>query len=380
MAPTRMIALALLTAAFAGAPAQAQRETAGLVTTLGTDTVAVERWTRDGGVVVAEAAVRSPRTTHRRYEARLAPDGRLLRFTEEVADGGGRTLRTETYEAADGGWTRTVAQGDSVRTARVEGSAAAIPFVDLVHWPMELATRRAVDGADVQPMLTGGRVADFALARDGDRVTITHPFRGPSVARVDAEGRLLSLDAGATTRKVMVTRVDDVDVSGVVRRWAEAERAGRGMGDLSGRADPEFTLGEARIALDYGVPLRRGRDIFPAVVPWGEVWRTGANRATHLTTDRDLLLGDPAGEALHVPAGEYTLFTVPAPEGGELIVSRQTGQNGNAYDPRRDLGRVVMTRRDLPEAEDVFTIRVEGGALRISWDRSEFVVPVREAP
>jgi hypothetical protein len=370
----------LLAAALLAAVPAAGQETAGLVTTLGTDTLAVERWTRTGDRIVAEAAVRSPRTTHRRYVADLAADGTLRRFEERIAGTDGAVLRTETFEAAEGGWTRTLAQGDSVRASRVEGPAEAIPFVDLVHWPMELATRRAVAGATVQPMLTGARVSDFPLARDGDAVTITHPFRGPSTTRVDAEGRLLSLDAAATTRKVVVTRVPDVDVAATARAWAEAERAGRGMGELSGRAGEEYTLDGARIALDYGVPMRRGRDIFPAVVPWGQLWRTGANRATHLSTDHDLVLGNSAGETLRLPAGEYTLFTIPQPDGGHLVVSRQTGQNGNAYDPAHDLGRVPMTRRDRAAPEDRFTIQVEDGELRIVWDRSEFVVPVRVGP
>lgn len=153
------------------------------------------------------------------------------------------------------------------------------------------------------------------------------------------------------------------------------------MGELSGRGRAEGTLRGARIVVDYGTPSRRGRDIFPGVVRWGEVWRTGANRATHFTTDRALVFTGADGAALQVPAGEYTLFSIPQVDGGWLIVNRQTGQNGTAYDPAQDLGRVRMRRETATEPVETFTIAVEpsaqGGVLRLSWDRSAFIVPFR---
>ncbi|HEV2148878.1 MAG TPA: DUF2911 domain-containing protein [Longimicrobiaceae bacterium] len=378
----------LLTAAFLApaAPAQQARpDSAALVTVLGNDTLALERWVRTPGRIEAEAVVRSPRTTLRRYTLELTPSGAMRCFTERVVDPanpGGAPLRTETVEASDSGWIRTLTQGDSTRTSRVDAGPDALPWVDLVHWPFELALRDVpATGEATRPFLAGGRALAYKLARTGPgQVTLTHPLRGPSVVRVDSAGRLLELDAAETTRKVVVTRLPWTDVEGPARRWAAADRAGRGMGELSGRAEEEFTVGGARIALDYGVPVRRGRDIWGTVVPWGTVWRTGANRATHFSTDRELVLGDPAGRTVVVPAGDYTLFSIPEADGGVLIVNRQTGQAGTAHDPARDLGRVPMRRRELAEPVERLTIRAEpdgarGGVLRIAWDRSEFVVP-----
>jgi hypothetical protein len=80
-----------------------------------------------------------------------------------------------------------------------------------------------------------------------------------------------------------------------------------------------------------------------------------------------------------VPAGEYTLFSVPEAAGGVLIVNRQTGQNGTSYDPARDLGRVPMRRVPRSDSAERFTIEVDeagaGGVIRLIWDRTEFVVP-----
>jgi len=378
-------ALLLLAPLAWAAPAAAQApraDSAALVTVLGRDTIALERWVRTGNRIQAEAAVRSPGTSLRRYTLDLTPSGGMRRFEERIVDPaapGGAPGRVEVIEAADGGWTRRVTEGDSTRSSRVQAGPDALPWVDLVHWPFELALRQVpATGTATRPFLAGGRPLAYTLARTAPgQVTLTHPLRGPSVVRTDAAGRLLGLDAAQTTRKVVVTRVPWVDVEGAARRWAEEDRAGRGMGELSGRSRQQFTVGGARIALDYGVPVRRGRDIFPAVVAWGQLWRTGANRATHFATDRPLLLGDPAlGATLAVPAGEYTLFSMPEADGGWLIVNRQTGQNGTAYDAARDLGRVRMRRTTLAEPVERLSIRPErGGVLRIEWDRSRFEVP-----
>jgi hypothetical protein len=369
------------------APAAAQTaDSAALVTVLGRDTLALERWVRSGDRITAEAVVRSPRTTHRRYVLDLAPDGRMRRFEERVLDpaaAAGAPLRTETLQAADGGWVRTVVQGDSTMTSRVDAPAEALPWVDLVHWPFELVLMRARGGqGGPAPLMSGGRALAYTVApAPGGGWTLTHPFRGPSVAQVDAQGRLVSLDAAGTTRKVVVTRVPWVELEGAAARWGQADREGRGMGELSGRGRAEGSVGGAAIVVDYGMPMRRGRDIFPGVVRWGEVWRTGANRATHFTTDRALVLTGADGATLQVPAGEYTLFSIPQEDGGWLIVNRQTGQNGTAYDAAQDLGRVRMRRTAVAEPVEAFTIAVEpaadGGVLRLSWDRSAFTVPFR---
>lgn len=370
----------------AAAPAAAQTaDSAALVTVLGRDTLAMERWVRTPDRIVAEAVVRAPRTTIRRYVLDLGPDGRMRRFQEHVFDPANPIdpVRTETVEAGDGGWTRTLTQGDSTATARVEAPAEALPWVDLVHWPFELVLMRARGGQGGEaPLLAGGRALAYRVTpAEGGGWTLTHPFRGPSTVQVDAQGRLVSLDAAGTTRKVIVTRVPWLRLDDAAARWAQADREGRGMGELSGRGRAEGSVGGANIVVDYGTPARRGRDIFPGVVRWGEVWRTGANRATHFTTDRALVLVGADGATLQVPAGEYTLFSIPQEDGGWLIVNRQTGQNGTAYDAAQDMGRVRMARAAVAEPVETFTIAVEpaaqGGVLRLSWDRSAFTVPFR---
>ncbi|MDH3459037.1 MAG: DUF2911 domain-containing protein, partial [Gemmatimonadota bacterium] len=164
----------------------------------------------------------------------------------------------------------------------------------------------------------------------------------------------------------------------LAHRWAAADAAGQGLGALSGRGAVETTVAGATISVDHGTPSKRGRTIWGSLVPFGEVWRTGANQATHFATDHDLVLGS-GDHSLTVPAGAYTLFSVPAADGGVLIVNRQTGQTGTAYNPDRDLGRVPLHARPLASEVEVFTIAVteegSGGLVRLQWDRTELVVP-----
>jgi hypothetical protein len=124
----------------------------------------------------------------------------------------------------------------------------------------------------------------------------------------------------------------------------------------------------ARIEVQYGAPSMRGRAIFGGLVPFGSVWRTGANEATHLRTSSDLVVGTE-----RIPAGEYTLYSIPEPDGWTLIVNRQTGQWGTAYDQRQDLVRLSIPIDVLPEPLETFRISiVEGtesdGEIRFEWE------------
>jgi hypothetical protein len=198
--------------------------------------------------------------------------------------------------------------------------------------------------------------------------------------RVDASGRLIALDAGATTRKLLVERRPWMPIDDIVRRWTAQDAAGRSLGALSGRARTSGVVAGATISLDHGTPSKRGRAIWGALVPFGTVWRTGANEATHFETDRDLVFGTGA-DTLAVPAGRYTLFSVPERDGGWLIINRETGQTGTAHDPAKDLGRVRLSARPLATPVETFTIKAETdrgvNLLRLQWDEAERVVPFR---
>lgn len=136
------------------------------------------------------------------------------------------------------------------------------------------------------------------------------------------------------------------------------------------------TVGGATLLVDYGRPSRRGREVFGALVPFDEVWRTGANSATTLVVGDDINLG---GRPLD--AGTYTLYSVPARTGWTLIVNGQTGQWGTEYTEAEDVFRVPMTVSRAPAEVDTFKVSIAGGAdagqIVFAWDTLQGSVAVR---
>ncbi|HEU4565053.1 MAG TPA: DUF2911 domain-containing protein [Gemmatimonadaceae bacterium] len=176
---------------------------------------------------------------------------------------------------------------------------------------------------------------------------------------------------------------------GVPANPAPAAPAGGAQRPLSPRDSARVTVGSATLAVNYGRPSMRGRAIFGQLVPYDRVWRTGANEATAFTTSRDLAFG-----AATVPAGSYTLYTLPkaatAPcsgEGGgspagELIVNKQTGQWGTEYDQGQDLARIPMQGCRLSAPVEQFEIRIvpqgsDAGVLQLAWETTRYSIPFR---
>jgi hypothetical protein len=110
-------------------------------------------------------------------------------------------------------------------------------------------------------------------------------------------------------------------------------------------------------------------------VPYNAVWRTGANAATTLVTSRPLRMGTTT-----IPAGTYTLYTLPTASAWTLIVNKQTGQWGTEYDQGQDLARIPMTVKKAGAPTEQFTIALErgrqsGGVLAMTWDTTRAEVP-----
>ncbi len=144
-------------------------------------------------------------------------------------------------------------------------------------------------------------------------------------------------------------------------------------------AKTSVTLAGKSITVDYSAPSMRGRTIMGGLVPYGEVWRTGANPATTLVTPVDLKIG-----TLTVPAGTYTLFTLPTAGEWTFIVSKKTGEWGIPYPEGNDLGRTPMMKKSLPGPQEVMSISFDHtmGAkteLHVKWETTDVYVPVSVA-
>jgi hypothetical protein len=142
-------------------------------------------------------------------------------------------------------------------------------------------------------------------------------------------------------------------------------------------ASTEVSLAGKTIKINYNAPSLRGRHLGgPEIVPYGQEWRTGANPATTLITPVDLIIGD-----LKVPAGTYTLFTLPSADTWQFIVSTKTGEWGIPYPKGSDLGRTPMMKKTLPASQEVMSISFEHTEgkktqLHVKWETTDVYVPV----
>jgi hypothetical protein len=149
------------------------------------------------------------------------------------------------------------------------------------------------------------------------------------------------------------------------------------QGKPSPPASASCDLGGKSIKTDYSSPRMKGRKIYGELVPFGQVWRTGANEATTFVTGSDIVVGGKA-----VPAGSYTIFTVPAADKWTLIINKKTGEWGIPYKYESDeLARVDMKVSKLPAPVENFKISYEksgsGCTLQIDWESTRASVDIK---
>ena len=142
------------------------------------------------------------------------------------------------------------------------------------------------------------------------------------------------------------------------------------------------TLGEAKVTIVYGRPYSKDpksgakRTIWGGLVPFGKVWRMGADEATLLTTDKAISIGGTA-----IAPGTYSLFLLPEGTGAKLIVNKQTGQWGTKYDESQDLARIDLKKEAGPKPVDQFTIVVDQtgkeSVLKLMWEDVQYSAEIR---
>lgn len=154
------------------------------------------------------------------------------------------------------------------------------------------------------------------------------------------------------------------------------------LGAVSPHETINATVDGAKITIVYGRPYTKNprtgepRKIWGGLVPYGKVWRTGADAATLFTTDQPLMFGEAS-----VPAGTYSLYSQPEEKGtSKLIINKQTGQWGTEYEKGQDLARVDMKMETLDKPVDQFTMTIEkdpsgtGGVIKLSWEKTQYLV------
>ncbi len=374
---TLVSSLLIASALVASAPLSAQ--TATFVYKLGTDTVAIEQYTRTNNKMSGNMVQRSGATVLRvDYDITFGADNRptAANITRRNGDGTpiANSFTTTRFSFTADSAIRENVFADSVQRRAFAVRKAMVNFPTFVYGPTELmaAMRKAGTAVDSLPAIgLAGNVGMTGLESVGGD---TMRLRGGAYAMLltfDAKSQLQVMNGIFTTNKAVGTRgAKSLDIAAVARSM-------KPTGVLSVRDDARGSFGAGgMVIIDYGRPHVRERTVWGgALVPFDSIWRAGANDATHLFTTRTLALG-----SMTLAPGMYTLWVQHTKNGTFLIVNKQTGQWGTAYDARQDIGRVEMQLTPAPSHVEEFTINVKAlsgtrGAIEMSWGANVFTVP-----
>ena len=389
----RIVLAALALAGCRAAPPTARY---GFVARLGNDTVAVESVTRSGNTLTSDEADRFPMVRQRHTVITLGPNGGVERLVSDVHEPSQPPALRDRHITAE-------VRNDTVRLTKRDtgtksyvfptGGSVVVPHVDQMYSLYEQRFLAAHDAAVTAKKSTDTvHLRQFYIDRDFDnfplhgavvrvlpnnRMEIEHDWlAGTGEATVDSIGRLQHYSGAQTTYRVEAERVaTPPDVKAIGEQFAAAE-AKNGMKSLSVRDTARASIGSASFSVDYGRPLVRGRQLVGGIIPLDHVWRTGANAATQFTTSAPITLA-----GLRLPAGTYTLWTVPRADRVELIVNKQHGQWGTSYDRAQDLGRAPLDTATNAKPVEEFTISIvptdkKRGTLALEWGPFRWTAPI----
>lgn len=370
----------------------------GFVTLLGRDTISVESVTRSGNSVTSDEVDRFPRVRQRHTDIDLNDDGSIKRLTTDIhtpSEPENQRDRHVDVKVSDS--SVHISRRD--KTGAIESTFKTNGGIAMAHVPQmyslyELYFAAALKHAKAANIAAGQPIdmRQFYIDREFDnfplhhgvvrvlpsgKVEIRHDWlSGYGEATIDSSYRLLSYSGARSTYKVDVTRVNTPpDVKAIGDRFASLETQS-GLKQLSVRDTTREKIGGAKFFVDYGRPLVRGRQLLGGIIPYNQVWRTGANAATQFSTSAPITLA-----GIRMDPGMYTLWTIPREKGVDLIVNTQAGQWGTQYAPANDLGKAPMTVETNAAPVEKFSISIvpvdaKRGSLVMEWGTFKWSAPI----
>ena len=394
-----LIALVISSLATAACRPSAPPQRYGFLTLLGRDTIAVESVTRTADTVVSDAVDRFPRVRRRHTRIVLGDGGRIRHLEMDIETPSEPSAQRMRHVVADVTKDSVkISKRDSTGTLRRAFATAG--GIAMAHVPQMYSLTDLYFGAALQRAATtklapgdSVRMRQFYIDREFDRFPLHEGFvrplpggraeiwhdwlSGVGEATFDSSRNMLTYSGARSTYKVNVTRLAvQPDVAAIGTRFASTETRQGGMVQLSVRDTARGAIGSASFMVDYGRPLARGRVLVGDVLPYDHVWRTGANAATQLFITAPITLA-----GMKLPAGKYTLWTVPREKGADLIVNTQTGQWGTSYNAKFDAGMQAMTVKQLATPVEKFTISIvpidaRHGTLVMEWGTFQWTAPI----
>jgi hypothetical protein len=390
-----LLAVLLLQACSTGQPSERH----GFVARLGNDTVSIESVTRTGNTVTSDEVDRFPVVRRRHTEIRLAPNGGIEHLVMDITTPSEPSGQRQRHVEAD-------VRGDTVHLSKRDSTGVkSYTFangggITMAHLPQMYSLYELYFDAALRHLAERGKgvgdtaqLRQFYIDREFDRfplhagvvtlrangkAAIQHDWlSGTGEATLDSSRHLLHYSGAGTTYLVEVERLaTPPDVHPIFTQFAALEAKTGGAKQLSVRDTTRASIGAATFSVDYSRPLARGRQLVGGIIPYDEIWRTGANAATQFTTSSDITLA-----GMKVPQGTYTLWTVPRKDGADLIVNKQTRQWGTSYDRSYNLARAPLVTETSTTPVEKFTISIvpsdaHHGTLAMEWGTFRWTAPV----
>jgi hypothetical protein len=378
----RVPIIALLTATVTSvAHAQLPADSGAYVVRLGRDTLKIERFVKRDNVIRSESVRRGEGVEQQNVDMIFDSQGYLasaqVRTYKWPVEPGAKPIAGSNVYVKGDSTVLELGLAPNARRVVYAGrgnifNIGANPFIFTQYTAIAAhAPRTTGDSSVSQHMASILGVRPLVIKRvSPDLVTAQSTIMGLMRMRLDSEGRVRELDGIGSSVNYQAERVGWINLDSAARALEAMNRSTGTIGALSPLDSITVAAGGANVKVNYSRPSKRGRVVFGGIVPWDRIWRTGANVATHFSTDRTLAFGTTV-----VPPGRYTLFTLPTQSGWTLIISRQTEQWGTEYDPAQDLVRIPMRTRTLTSPVEQLTIGIEprsrGGVLRVQWDTTE---------
>jgi hypothetical protein len=372
--------------------------TGTFVTTLGTETVAVESYTRSSAKLEGDIVLRVPGTTRYHYKLTFAKDG-SVKSSEFVIkplgalgvdeprrlalEFGGNSVRLVSIIRGES-QTVTRPSGPSPNVVFLGGYASSFGLYGSFGMYEHLLTRVPVSGTSPTTLEAVGADTGKNTTRLVKRPTpaeadVDYFKMAWTRMKLDDAGRILSADATGTTERTLTKRVEFMDIDRLEKEFLALDRAGKGLGEASPNQEMKAAVAGTSVVVKYGSPRLRGRSgVLTSLIASGRVWRTGANEATVIEIGRDLMIGGQ-----RVPKGKYSLWSQTRTDGTEIILNKETGQWGTAYKAAQDFARIPVRTTQLDSPVENFTISVAtsagGSELRLEWDTFRWSVALASA-
>lgn len=345
-----------------------------IIYTLGKDTIEIAHYRLTGDDFIATVVQRANSNVNK-IKGKFFPNGELqymegYRYKPVIGKDSILLLTFRFYQNGDS--TYFEEKSDKSIYRRKDSGRAMVNYWPYVQMNVILANYAPKNVGDsiVSNHIVGDLPpAKFVMKRIADRkLTAYSRVMGPFILYLNEKGKVESLDATGSSYNVKGTIVQRLNLDSIILSYARREEKFGPFGWPNKSDSVQTVIGNSAIKINYTRPSMRGRVIFGEVVPWNRYWRTGANRATKITINHPL---DFNGKML--PAGEYSIFTLPSQAGWTMIFNKEANIWGTDYNSAHDVLRVPMQVEQLKEPIELMTIEVAptaiGGTINVIWEK-----------